>query len=125
VSLRSILAGTMLPLMAASLLWGGCAPCQQIFLSASQQGGCCLPTGQCKTSNPAAPAHKNCKSPALVLEQYVAQAGRMAHSAVAEVRVLMPNWAFVPTLERNLAVFDVLPFDSPPDLFERHSALLI
>ena len=125
MSLRSILAGTLLLLMGASLLWGGCAPCQQIFLSASQKGGCCLPTGQCKTSSPAAPAHKNCNSPVLVLEQYVAQAGHAAHSAVAEVRVLTPNWAVLPILERNLAVLDVLPFDSPPDLFERHSALLI
>ena len=115
----------MLFLMTASLLWGGCAPCQQIFLSASQQGGCCLPTGQCKTSNPAAPAHKNCKSPALALEQYAAQAGHMAQSAVAEVRVLTPNWATLPTIEREPAAFGVAPSDSPPELFQRYSALLI
>lgn len=124
--MRPLLAATLLLLMTVSLLWGGCAPCQQILLSASQQGGCCLPTGKCKTSAPLAPAHKNCTTPALVLEQYVAApVAHVTQADAAVVRILTPKWALLPTFERHSAVFDVLPFDSPPELFQRHSALLI
>jgi hypothetical protein len=112
--------------LGASLLWGGCAPCQQIFLSASQQGGCCLPSGQCKTASPQLPAHKNCTGPALALQQYApAAAAEVAFAQPAGLAAEQPKWVFSPSFEPASPDSLVLPFDSPPDLYRRHSALLI
>ena len=121
--LRSILAGLILAALIGPVLWGGCAPCVQLFSHASSGNGCCLPSGKCKT--PSEPAgQKHCLSPAQELQQYVkadlddvGPVGVPAKAGIVSL-ISLQTRLFVP---QKL----ILPSDSPPDLFRLNSAFLI
>ena len=122
---RRVLSVCMLAALMAPLAWGGCAPCQELFAQASSPGGCCHPSGRCKTASDYA-THKHCLSPALNLQQYFGtNTSERVWSQAAPVETGDFLWLFSPAVPQHFADNLFLPFDSPPDLFRLHSALLI
>jgi hypothetical protein len=108
-------------MLAFSLLWGVCAPCQQFVMVQPAAKKCCDNAGKCKSSHPNDLAQKPCQSPTAVLEQYVQVQPETGQPAVLD------EVSFARTIAAAEVAFQQSypPGYSPPALYTLHSTFLI
>lgn len=70
--LRTLFTSVLVVVITGVLVLGGCVSCQNLFSQKQASNGCCETTGKCKAPVRQESGHQHCKSPATVLEQYVA-----------------------------------------------------
>jgi hypothetical protein len=117
---RGLVTGALTLLLAAVLLWGGCAACSQL-LAAKGASGCCDKAGKCETPDPAQADHHACVSAAPALQQYVSGDAAPAIPGQAPAYEASP----APLQAAGRAAVPPEPDSSPPDLFLRNSTLRI
>lgn len=112
--------------LTSSLLWGGCAACQQVYVRSTSKSGCCMPTGHCKQPGPTLPIHKQCAMPDLALQQYVkANAVEQARVQTMAAPVEVADPIVAALAARPVPAPLDSPVKSPPDLFRLYSVFLI
>ena len=124
---RGFFSGSATLLLALSVLWGECAPCQQL-LAAVQPAAkrCCDPKGNCRTPQPQTPLQKPCQSPTAVLAQYdVAPPDHRVQGDVAPVVTGDLEAGVMLVAETPASLAPSPPGYTPPDLYTLHSAFLI
>ena len=119
---RSFLTGALATILTATLLWGGCAACAQVFTPKGAASGCCDRAGKCETPAPQQRTHKHCTSSAPALQQYAqADPERALPLGLAPLDVENAAIRMIPV---HLPAHPA-PDPSPPDLFLLHSTLRI
>jgi hypothetical protein len=113
-------------LLAATLLWGRCACCVEVFSAPPSQHDCCKRphSGDCGTPAPKHPAGQQCPRQTLALENYTP-----VEPVTGQVLEFLPSNPSPEALPEAAAVFsasDELPLvHAPPDLYLLNSVLLI
>jgi hypothetical protein len=126
MDIRRAMGVLVTAVLTSSLLWGGCAACQQVYVRSTSKSGCCMPTGQCKQPGPTLPIHKQCATPDLALQQYVkANAVDPGRVQAVAAQVEVASAIVAPLVERPVAAALDSPVKSPPDLFRLYSVFLI
>ena len=125
---RGFSSGSVTVVLALSMLWGECAPCQQLLAAVQPASNrCCDSKGKCKTPQSQTPLRKPCQSPTAVLAQYeVTQPDHRAQVEVAPVvaaDIALDVMPVVPEMMASLAPSP--PGYTPPDLYTLHSTFLI
>ena len=124
---RGFFSGAVTLLLALSVLWGECAPCQQLLAAVQPAANkCCDSKGKCKTPQPRTPLQKPCQSPTAVLAQYeVALPDHRVPAEVAPVLTADLEAGLMPVAEMPASLAPSPPGYTPPDLYTLHSAFLI
>ena len=113
-------------LLTAALLWGECAPCQQLIPQKKASTNCCDPSGKCKTGSPQETNRKLCKSPATAVQHLSADSGLLAQLQSALFPMDPTGALFVKFLVHpKPAPASSPPDKSPPDLCRLYSVFQI
>ena len=125
---RGFSSGSVALLLALSVLWGECTPCQQLLAAVQPAANkCCDSKGKCKTPQSQTPLQKPCQSPTTVLSQ--CEVTPPDHRAQVEVVTVMAAdlsmdvMPVVAAMPASLAPSP--PGYTPPDLYTLHSTFLI
>ena len=124
---RGFFSSSVTLLLALSVLWGECAPCQQLLAAARPAANrCCDSKGKCKRPESQTPLRKPCQSPTAVLAQYeVTQADHRAQVEAVSVMAADLEMGVMLVAETPASLTPSPPGYTPPDLYTLHSTFLI
>jgi hypothetical protein len=106
-------------LMVITLLWGGCIACEQFFMFPGISSKCCNKSGQCERPGKSQPKTE-CNRMPLAL-----QGGSHVDVAPPPVAGAMTAAASQPVVPLRLAVSEIVPEPSPPDLQVLYATFLL
>jgi hypothetical protein len=123
---RNVLSTFVGLLLTAALLWGECAPCQQLIPQKKASASCCDASGKCKTGSSQQTNRKLCKSPATAVQHVSGDSGLLAQLRSASFPMARIGTLFVRSLVlARPALASSPPDKSPPDLCRLYSVFLI